>query len=57
MLTDRSSDNCVKKPCMLEWVDFLLFYIFHKRTPVVCCIPSKSKENENIFCFDSVTAS
>jgi hypothetical protein len=35
------------------WVDFWLFYIFNKRTPVICCIPFKSKKNEKN---DPVTA-
>jgi hypothetical protein len=33
--------------CTAGWVFFyLLFYIFDKPTPVVCCDPLKSKENE-----------
>jgi hypothetical protein len=35
----------------------LIFYIFNMRTPVVCCIPFKSKENERKNYFDPVTAS
>jgi hypothetical protein len=28
---------------------FEFFYIFNKRTSLVCCIPFKSKENEKKF--------
>jgi hypothetical protein len=33
--------------CILGWMDFGLFYIFHKSTPEICYIPSKSTENSN----------
>jgi hypothetical protein len=36
---------------------FLLFYIFNKHAPEDCCIPFKSKENDNKIFFDPVTAS